>query len=601
MGKEKKDKIGFKRLMIWYRDLSLKGKIVLLVYLAGVLPVGAILVISLSEMQGRSKEQQLYALNQGYNQMSQAVEDKMSRIHNISTLLAVNETINLNLTLAGGEISIAQQLANFESINSYTYGMEMAFEYGNILFYIDEAFPVVNNYSGRYRPLALAKEMDWYEILEKNNGRPSWVSFREDIYDTGYSYVAITRKLWDQDDFSKDVGVLAVLMERKALEEMLIGSAQEQIIYLETLQGQILAANVPEKKLMEPLCEDWEKGTGDRNFKEISFHNVNYLVRSQLLDKTNTYLVSMVPQQVMEEQVRKMNMGMGFLYVLVCIAVWVAFVPIIRSVTGRMRLLQNQMMQIQDGIIRKLDMDESQSRADEIGQLITHYNGMVDKVEELMKEQYVLGQEKAGAELKALQSQINPHFLYNTLDMINWMAQKNEIDNIHNIVQAMSRFYKLTLSKGRDIVSIADEVKLCEAYMEIQKRRYRGRICYEAEVEEGIMDCLIPKITLQPFLENAVIHGINEKEDARGEVLLNGWMEDERITLSVTDDGVGMQEKGKETDKGGSHYGMVNIAERLKLFFGEEIPVQVESSPGVGTCVIINIPVRRQQEGEEEG
>ncbi len=400
MGKEKKDKIGFKRLMIWYRDLSLKGKIVLLVYLAGVLPVGAILVISLSEMQGRSKEQQLYALNQGYNQMSQAVEDKMSRIHNISTLLAVNETINLNLTLAGGEISIAQQLANFESINSYTYGMEMAFEYGNILFYIDEAFPVVNNYSGRYRPLALAKEMDWYEILEKNNGRPSWVSFREDIYDTGYSYVAITRKLWDQDDFSKDVGVLAVLMERKALEEMLIGSVQEQIIYLETLQGQILAANVPEKELMEPLYEDWEKGTGDRNFKEISFHNVNYLVRSQLLDKTNTYLVSMVPQQVMEEQVRKMNMGMGFLYVLVCIAVWVAFVPIIRSVTGRMRLLQNQMMQIQDGIIKKLDMDESQSHADEIGQ------------------------EKAGAELKALQSQINPHFLYNTLDMINWMAQK---------------------------------------------------------------------------------------------------------------------------------------------------------------------------------
>ncbi len=389
--------------------------------------------------------------------------------------------------------------------------------------------------------------------------------------------MAITRKLWDQDDFSKDVGVLAVLMERKALEEMLIGSAQEQIIYLETLQGQILAANVPEKELMEPLYEDWEKGTGDRNFKEISFHNVNYLVRSQLLDKTNTYLVSMVPQQVMEEQVRKMNMGMGFLYVLVCIAVWVAFVPIIRSVTGRMRLLQNQMMQIQDGIIKKLDMDESQSHADEIGQ------------------------EKAGAELKALQSQINPHFLYNTLDMINWMAQKNEIDNIHNIVQAMSRFYKLTLSKGRDVVSIADEVKLCEAHMEIQKRRYRGRICYEAEVEEGIMNCLIPKITLQPFLENAVIHGINEKEDARGEVLLNGWMEDERITLSVTDDGVGMQEKGKETDKGGSHYGMVNIAERLKLFFGEEIPVQVESSPGVGTCVIINIPVRRQQEGEEEG
>ncbi len=323
---------------------------------------------------------------------------------------------------------------------------------------------------------------------------------------------------------------------------------------------------------------------------------MRYLVRSQLLDKTDTYLVSMVPWRVMEEELLAMNTGTGFLYLLVCAAVWIAFVPIIRSVTGRMQLLQNQMMQIQDGIIRKLDVEEGDE--DEIGRLITHYNEMVDKVEELMREQYVLGQEKAGAELRALQSQINPHFLYNTLDMINWMAQKNEIDNIHNIVQALSHFYRLILSKGKDVVTIADEVKLCGAYMEIQKRRYRGRIRYTAEVEEEVMDCLIPKITLQPFLENAVIHGINEKESPRGAVFLSGWMEDGRITLSVTDDGVGMQEHAKENSAGGSHYGMKNIAERLKLFYGEEIPLQVESSPGVGTCVIINIPVKKRQEGE---
>lgn len=591
-------RISLKRLVAWYRNLSLKGKIVLLVYLAGVLPVGVILVISLWEMQERSKEQQLYALNQGYNQMCQSLEDKLSRIQNISTLLAVNETINLNLTLTAGEISVAQQLTNFESINSYTYGMEMAFEYGNILFYIDESFPVVNNYSGRYRPLSSAEKMDWYDILEKNNGRPTWVSFQEDAYDKGHSYVAITRKLWDQDDYSKDVGILAVLMERKTLEDMLIGSVQQQIIYLETTQGQIIAANVPEEELERLLLSrEKENGTRDREFKEVSLDNVKYLTRSQLLDKANTYLVSMVPQSVMEEQVRNMNMGMGFLYCLVCIVVWIAFVPIIRSVTGRMRLLQNQMIQIKEGIIRKLDIDEDNK--DEIGQLITHYNEMVDKVEELMQEQYVLGQEKAGAELKALQSQINPHFLYNTLDMINWMAQKNEIDNIHNTVQAMSRFYRLTLSKGRDIVTIADEVKLCGAYMEIQKRRYRGRIQYDAEVEEEVLECLIPKITLQPFLENAVIHGINEKEDGRGAVLVNGWMEDGRITLSVTDDGIGMQEQSKETAVNGSHYGMMNIAERLKLFYGEEIPIQVESSPGVGTCVIISVPIKRQAERKE--
>ncbi len=261
MKREAGCKAELRRLTAWYRRLSLKGKIVLLVYLAGVLPVGVILVISLLEMQGRSRQQQLYALNQGYSQMCQSIEDKMTRIQNISTLLAVNETINLNLTLADGEISIAQQLANFESINSYTYGMEMAFEYGNILFYIDDSFPVVNSHSGRYRPLALAQEMDWYGILEKNNGRPTWVSFQEDIYDKGHSYVAITRKLWDQEDFSKDIGVLAVRMEREALEEMLIGSVQQQIIFLQTNQGQIIAANVPEEELAE-LLRGGEAKTG---------------------------------------------------------------------------------------------------------------------------------------------------------------------------------------------------------------------------------------------------------------------------------------------------------------------------------------------------
>lgn len=587
----KESRFGLKKFVSWYRNLSLKGKIVLLVYLAGVLPVGVILVISLLEMQERSKGQQLYALNQGFNQMCQVVEDKMTRIHNISTLLAVNETINLNLTLGDGEISIAQQLANFESINSYTYGMEMAFESGNILFYIDESFPVVNSYSGRYRSIAQAEKMDWYALLESNNGRPTWVSFQEDIYDKSHSFVAVTRKLWDRDDYSRDVGVLAVLMERQALEEMLIGSVQQQIIYLETAKGQILASNVEEEELSSVFPEKESRRAGNREFGEISINHVNYLARRQLIGDTDTYLVSMVPRSVMDEQILEMNMGMGFLYLMVCVIVWIAFVPIIRSVTGRMRLLQNQMIQTQDGIIRKLEMNES--NGDEIGQLILHYNEMVDKVEELMREQYVLGQEKAGAELKALQSQINPHFLYNTLDMINWMAQKNEIDNIYSIVQAMSRFYRLTLSKGKDIVTIGDEVKMCDAYMEIQKRRYKGRIGYQAEVEEEIMECMIPKITLQPFLENAVIHGINEKEEARGMVILNGWMEDGRITLSVTDDGVGMRAQEREPEGHGSHYGMTNISERLKLFFQEEIPVQVESSPGVGTCIIINIPVRK--------
>lgn len=595
MKKALRQKLLVKRLTAWFQNLSLNSKIVLLVCLAEFLPVGITLVIFLTTLQNSSEEQQIYALNQGFSQVSQTVGDKLSRVHNISTLLAVNDMINLSLKLSGEEESIAQQLANFENINSYTYGMEMAFESSNILFYVNDGFPVVNDAGGRYRSIETAEETQWYADLEANNGRPTWVSFHEDIYDQGREYVAITRKLWDQNDYSKDIGVLAVLLERKYLEDMLIDSARQQIMYLETAEGSLLASNVPQEELIRLPLE--YRALSDREFREATLAEGRYLVRSQLIDKTNTYLVSMLPYQVMKKEIMSVNIRMSLLYLLVCAGILLVLIPLTRSVTNRIQLVKNQMMQVQQGIIRKIDME--QNYADEIGQLIVRYNEMVDKVEELMKEQYALGQEKTGAELKALQSQINPHFLYNTLDMINWMAQKNETDNIRNVVQAMSRFYRLTLSKGHDIVTIADEVGMCDAYMEIQKRRYKGRIHYE--VEDDILGYLIPKITLQPFLENAIIHGINEKEDARGMVVLNGWMEDGRITLSVTDDGTGMTKDNRKKSSSGSHYGMENIARRLKLFYGEEIPVLVESSLGVGTCIIINIPMRRKEDYEGRG
>lgn len=580
---------------LWFRNLSLNKKIILLVCLVGFLPLGAVLTLSLTELKVQSEERQMYALNQGYNQISQAVEDKLSRVHNISTLLAVSDMVNLNLKHSGEEGSLAN-LVNFENISSYAYSMEMTFESNNIIFYIDDSFPVVNNHGGRYRSLETARKTLWYGSLEENNGRPTWVSFSEDTYDKSHSYVAVTRKLWNPDDYSESIGVLAVSFDRRILEDMLIGSVENQIIYLETADGNLLAGTFPGEETVRLPLE--QRMLGDKEFGLRRLEGTEYMCRSTLLDKSNLYLVSLVPVGVMEREVNEVNGRTRMIYVVICVFIVMAFFPLARSVTSGIELLKGQMIQVQEGVIRKIHVD--QEYHDEIGQLITHYNDMAEKVEDLMEEQYALGQEKTGAELKALQSQINPHFLYNTLDMINWMAQKNETENIRSVVQAMSRFYRLTLSKGHDIVTIADEVKMCDAYMEIQKRRYKGRILYEVEMEEDIMEYLIPKITLQPFLENAIIHGINEKEDARGVVILNGWLEDGRITLSVTDDGTGMTEQDKKTSSSGSHYGMENIAKRLKLFYGEDIPIQVESSLGVGTCIIINIPVRGREETGEK-
>ena len=223
--------------------------------------------------------------------------------------------------------------------------------------------------------------------------------------------------------------------------------------------------------------------------------------------------------------------------------------------------------------------------------LVDAYNMLIQKIEVLLKQQYQLGKEKKQAELMALQSQINPHFLYNTLEMVNWMAERNEKENVQTVIQKMSQFYRLVLSKGRDIVTIKEEITLCETYLAIQQMRFQGRIRYERDIEDDILEYLIPKITLQPFVENAIIHGITASTEGRGTLSISGWEEDGRIILAVMDDGAGMAEEDKEKSPSkGSHYGMKNIGQRLSVFYQEEIKMEIESTKGIGTCVSINIP-----------
>ncbi len=575
----------------WFGNISLRGKILLLIVLGGIIPLGIVMAVSFSVVRKQTEERLIYALDQGYSQVYQAVEDKLSRLHNISTLFAVNDMVSPVLRFDNREMDVAEQMMLFESINSYAFGLEMTLDSSNIVFYIEDSYPVVNTQSSRYRPITDVYDTRWYAGLKAGNGRPIWVLLDGNGRDGGQA--AIARELWSPDDYSRTVGILTIITERRSLEEMLQNAYEGQALYLETAEGELLAANLPEEAL--PRLSISQRNVDDREFSRVSVEGGSCYARSSRIDGSNVYLVSVIPLEAVQQGMNVLNGNMGFLFLGISLAVVMVMGTMAKSITGRLKLLKEQMLQIREGNICK--MEEGHSR-DEIGQLIGNYNVMVDRVDVLLKEQYTLGQEKVEAELMALQSQINPHFLYNTLDMINWMSQKKESENIRSVVQAMSRFYRLTLSKGRDIVSIRDEVEMCEAYMEIQKRRYKGRICYEVEVDEDILNCLIPKITLQPFLENAIIHGINEKSDGRGMILLNGWMEDGRVTLSVTDDGEGMTQEDRQKSHQGSHYGLKNIEHRLELFFGESIPVQTESSPGIGTCVIINIPVRTEGEPE---
>ena len=287
-------------------------------------------------------------------------------------------------------------------------------------------------------------------------------------------------------------------------------------------------------------------------------------------------------------------------YLAIFLVMALVLLPMTSRLVRRIRQLGRQLAEVPTQGLKKLQPAVQQ---DEIGQLISAYNTMVDEMERMLTTQYDLGRAKAGAELKALQSQINPHFLYNTLDMVSWMAKKQETDKIQQVMVSLSQFYKLTLSGGRDIITLEEELRLCDAYMRIQQLRWEGAIDYMVEADDELLHARLPKITLQPLIENAIKHGIMQRGEARGNIIISAALEEEKegrwMTLSVLDNGVGMENSEEQLQKGsGSHYGMKNIEQRLALFYDTEIHIQVDSESGLGTCVSLTLPVIEDKEAQ---
>jgi len=564
------------KLIRWMSNTSLRFKISLLVLAVGIIPSGAILILSLNRIQKQNIEQQLYSINQGYEQILLSIKDKMDSAHNIAMLLAVNDIYNTGTIFSDETDEIAKQLDNFNRINSYSYGMELAFDSCEVIYYINDDFQIVNNFSSRFHSINDIADQKWYQELDKN----------ETVWACIEGKLSIARNLYSQDDYTMKVGVLVVSLDSDMLEELLINSEKEQIFFIVDADGNVLLTNDSEHYYSSILLDNDSEYYCDE-FKMVETDVDNYYYRYSEISDSDIYLFSIVPSDSLKKANNEVMYQTRYMYILMAALIIILIAPITRFTTKKLKLIGDTMEEMKDGAFKKINSDGGEK--DEISRLIHKYNDMVDTVEESLKQQYALGEEKKDAELRALQSQINPHFLYNTLDMINWMAQKNEKDNVREVIQAMSKFYRMTLSKGEDIITVRDELNMCEAYMNIQKKRFKGRINYIQNVEDDIYDCLIPKITLQPIIENAIVHGINEKKDLRGMIRVDGWQEDGRIILSVTDDGVGFH---KDDNTGnGSHYGMKNIQKRLEVFYGEKIELQVESTVGIGTCVIINIPV----------
>ena len=239
----------------------------------------------------------------------------------------------------------------------------------------------------------------------------------------------------------------------------------------------------------------------------------------------------------------------------------------------------------------------------EVGVLRDSLNTMIDKINELLTQITTEQVRLRKAEFELLQSQINPHFLYNTLDTIVWLAEAGDQKKVVSMVGSLSEFFRTSLNQGKDIIPIREELQHVRSYLEIQQVRYQDILEYEVTVPEELERYLIPKITIQPLVENALYHGIKNKR-GKGKIIIGGYRENTNLVLTVQDNGIGMTEERIQQVKDGiSHivtnekeiYGLYNVNERIRLNFGEIYGILVDSIYMEGTTVKVILPYMEEE------
>lgn len=349
----------------------------------------------------------------------------------------------------------------------------------------------------------------------------------------------------------------------------------------------------------ERIEENLQEGNKYEDNMEIWENDVQ-IVTSLLRETIFQYIYYEISQlQELRAEYRNVFMLTAWMLVaafacILAVIIYVSYhIPL--SITRPIRKLSEVTDQVAKG---NLDVRSEVKGGVEVSMLSDSLNTMIDKINELLdqvtKEQVRLRK----AEFEVLQSQINPHFLYNTLDAITWLAESGEQKKVVSMVGSLSEFFRTALNGGRDIITIEEELQHVRSYLEIEQVRYQDILRYEISVPEELNKYLIPKITIQPLVENALYHGIKNKRGP-GMILIKAKKEKDFFNIQIEDNGIGIEEERLEQVRAGIRdkvltgkdiYGLYNVNERIRLNFGEQYGIFIESVHGEKTVVSVILP-----------
>lgn len=456
-------------------------------------------------------------------------------------------------------------------------------------------------------PLNQAKGTYWYGIFQGNRNAqemfcPSfYLGSREKKNYGDMAYICPLSLYYHSTAYK---AYLAVYYSDDKLTSILSDnlSLEGSVSYIVNERDAIVATSDPSLSGIYQLDYDTIKASfmSSNNFIERNILDTKVYAGFYSISNTDWFMVTVLPSPPLIHESNRLMIQIALIYAVFLVLALIFANVLAHSITGRLSSVIRQMQTVRHGPPTPMD---SPSAHDEIGDLIDTYNYMTRKMDELMKTQAKAAEDLRIAEFNSLQAQINPHFLYNTMDMINWMALQGQTDEISHAVQSLSRFYKLTLSRQKGISTIARELEHVTIYVQLQNMRYHDSIELITDIPDELSEYQIPKLTLQPVVENSILHGILEKESKSGTIVITGWMENEDVVLLVSDDGVGIPPEILSTilsgngnsQSGGTNIAVYNTHRRLQILYGNDYGLTYSSKPGEGTEVEIRFPAHREK------
>lgn len=601
--------IFFKRLSQSLENLTIRKKLLISYFILIFFPLLLLTTVSYVNVSKVYKNQMLYSASQSFDQAHTFLNYMVNSLIKSSDVICLNSDVQAILSRSKDEYqdNIVQQnmdrLELEKFFNSYKYTKDVYrvslyvpgwFTYSNQEF----NFSSIDTFSGTdiYKNLMLSKDIvSWLPPHKiQNNSR---------VLDPA-PVISLLRKIRNIEQLSESIGIVKLSILESSINDIVFKAniTYDGVVYIQNSEGTLISSsNIENFKQLELNKSNMDTLKGKNiTWKIITIGNDEFNVTARAIENTDWTMVTVIPSSEILSQSNKIKDLMIILMLIIGIISYGLSYFISTSTVKRIIILMKKMVSVQEGNLNVKIASQSQ---DEIGKLTDSFNYMVKRISLLVEEQYQNGKEIKNLELKALQAQINPHFLYNTLDMINWKAIDNNVPEIAVITQSLAKFYKLSLNKGKDIVSIDDEINHVKIYVQIQNLRFENRINLDLDIDPDIYSCTIIKLILQPIIENSIIHGILENSNSqKGSITLTGRFDKDDIILTVEDDGMGMTEEKiveiltEENTSEFQGYGVRNINQRIKLFFGQQYGLTYHSSPRNGTLVEIRIPTLKAKD-----